>query len=160
VPKSPPPRHPRRIHQGDAAFPATPGPPPGIQAPPGVVRSAGMAPQQAGPPLEVLAAEFEQLVQSNQVKFQSMIATGNQPDPMYLIHARINHLIDAIAQAAGPNGPRWALMTRLGFERQIAADLDQAGPAARRMQLAEGARYTPQMIAELARQTGTLVRVH
>jgi hypothetical protein len=97
-------------------------------------------------------------VASNQAKFEELGKMGAAPDPFFMVHARINHLIDAIAQATGPNGPRWAAMTRLGFEKYIAAELEQAGPATRRMQLAEGARYTPGMIAELARQTGTLRR--
>lgn len=110
------------------------------------------------PSLEGVAAEFERLVAANQAKFAELAAVGTAPDPFFMVHARINHLIDAIAQATGPNGPRWAAMTRLGFEKYIAGELEQAGPATRRMQLAEGARYTPGMIAELARQTGTLRR--
>lgn len=110
------------------------------------------------PSLEVLATEFEALVTANQQKFAEMQATGVAPDPFYLVHARINHLIGSIANFAGPDGPRWAVLTRLEFERHIAKELDAAGPAARRMQLSEGARYTPGMIADLARQTGTLRR--
>ncbi len=107
---------------------------------------------------EAVAEEFERLLASNQAKFAELAARGAAPDPFFLVHARINHLIDAIAQATGPNGPRWAAMTRLGFETYIASELDQAGPATRRMQLAEGARYTPEMIRMLAAQTGTLRR--
>src|ERR1700728_2742146 len=109
----------------------------GDGAPPG--------PQQ-GPPtvvpsLEVMHAEFEALVASNQAKFAELAAHGTAPDPFYLVHARINHLIDSIAVFAGPNGPRWAAHTRLEFERYIAMQLEEAGPVARRMQLAEGGRY-------------------
>lgn len=110
--------------------------------------------------LDVLQAEFEELVASNQRKFAEVAQQGAAPDPFYLVHARINHLIDSISSFAGPNGPRWAALTRLEFERAIAAELEEAGPATRRMQLAEGARYTPGMIAALARQTGTLRRAH
>ena len=113
-------------------------------------------PQQPGPKvvpsLDVLLAEFEALVASNQAKFTELAQGGTAPDPFFLIHARINHLIDSIAGFAGPNGPRWAALTRLEFERHIAGELNQAGPASRRMQLAEGARYTPEMIRALARQ--------
>lgn len=121
---------------------------PGPQPPPG--------PQVVVPSLEVLQAEFEDLLASNQAKFAEMQANGVAPDPMFLVHARINHLIESISQFAGPNGPRWAALARLNFERWIAEQLDAAGPQARKMQLAEGARYTPSMIAELARATGTL----
>jgi hypothetical protein len=125
--------------------------PPGPQQPPGQQQ-----PQVVVPSLEVLNAEFEDLVAANQAKFTEMQVAGMAPDPMFLVHARINHLIESISQFAGPQGPRWAALTRLNFERYIAAELEQAGPQARKMQLAEGARYTPAMIAELARATGTL----
>lgn len=118
----------------------------------------GQPVQIVHPSLEVLGAEFEALIAANQQKFAEMQANGVAPDPFYLVHARINHLIDSIAKFAGPDGPRWAAFTRLEFERHIAQELDVAGPQARRMQLAEGARYTPGMIAALARQTGTLRR--
>lgn len=121
---------------------------PNGQPPPG--------PQAVIPSLEVLQAEFEAVLASNQAKFAEMQANGVAPDPMFLVHARINHLIESISQFAGPNGPRWAAMARLNFERWIAEQLDEAGPQARKMQLAEGARYTPSMISELARVTGTL----
>ena len=124
-----------------------PGPQPGPSQPP---------PQAVVPSLEVLQAEFEDLLASNQAAFAEMQAGGVAPDPMFLVHARINHLIESISQFAGPNGPRWAALTRLNFERYIAAELEAAGPQARKMQLAEGARYTPSMISELARVTGTL----
>jgi hypothetical protein len=133
----------------------TPGP-----ASPGSQQSRVQPPQQVIPSLEVLQAEFEALVASNQAKFAELAQTGVAPDQFYLVHARINHLIESISQFAGPNGPRWAAMTRLQFEQFIAGELEQAGPATRRMQLAEGARYTPEMIRALARQTGTLRRAH
>jgi hypothetical protein len=148
------PRKTNRAQQRDAAARA-PQPPPGHHP---VAQGQVPGPPPVPPSLEGVAAEFERLVAANQAKFAELAKMGAAPDPFYMVHARINHLIDAIAQATGPNGPRWAAMTRLGFEKYIAAELDQAGPATRRMQLAEGARYTPGMIAELARQTGTLRR--
>jgi hypothetical protein len=142
-----PPGQPRKTHRVQPGDPA-----------PGSAGPGNTVPQQTVPSLEVLQAELEAILASNAARFQELIAQGTQPDPFYLIHARINHLIDAIAQATGPNGPRWAAMTRLGFERQIAGELEQAGPATKRMQLAEGARYTPEMIRQLARQAGVLHR--
>lgn len=146
--------HPRkttRRQPGDQPVPGTPPAP----APGQAARDAQLP---APPSLEGAAAEFERLVAANEAKFAELAAQGTSPDPLYLVHARINHLIDAIAQATGPNGPRWAVMTRLGFEKLIAAELEQAGPVSRRMQLAEGGRYTPAMIRALANQTGTMRR--
>jgi hypothetical protein len=158
--------HPRKTNRAQQRDAAARTPPP--QAPPQgrPVAQGQFPPGQQGhlaeppvpPSLEGVQAEFERMVAANQAKFAELAAQGTAPDPFFLVHARINHLIDAIAQATGPNGPRWAVMTRLGFEKYIAGELDKAGPATRRMQLAEGARYTPAMIAELARQTGTLHR--
>lgn len=141
------PRPTRRVVQTDAPGPRTPG----------VQQSQIQQPQPVAS-LDVLQAEFEELVASNQKKFAELAAGGTAPDPFFLVHARLNHLIDSISSFAGPNGPRWATLTRLEFERFISAELEQAGPATRRMQLAEGARYTPEMISALARQTGILRR--
>lgn len=148
---------PRKTNRKQAGDGKVPGP----QARPvaqGQLPTAQPAPQRVPPSLEGIVAEFEAMVAANQDKFTELAAQGAAPDPFFLIHARINHLIDAIAQATGPNGPRWAAMTRLGFEKYIAGELAQAGPTTRRMQLAEGARYTPQMIRALAAQTGNLRR--
>jgi hypothetical protein len=150
VNQPPPNGHPRRTNR---AQPGDQVPPPGA---PGPAQQRPVPPPVVVPSLEVLVAEFEELVAANQKGFTELAAQGAAPDPFYLVHARINALIESIAQFTGPNGPRWAVMTRLTFERQIAAEIEQAGPATRRMQLAEGARYTPSMIAALARQTGTL----
>jgi len=147
------PRRTHRVQPGDG----TPPPP----ASPFAARQAGVPPQQPVPPsLEVLQAKLENLIAENQARFQALAEKGAPPDPFYLVHARINHLIDMIASATGPNGPRWAAMTRLGFEEMIARELEAAGPQLQRMQLAEGGRYTPAMIADLARQTRTLRRTH
>ena len=154
------PRKTNRAQQRDALArtPPPPAPPQGHPVAQGQMPPGQSAPPQVPASLDGIVAEFEALVASNQAKFVDLAAQGASPDPLFLVHARINHLIDAIAQATGPNGPRWAAMTRLGFEKYIAAELAQAGPATRRMQLAEGARYTPAMIRALAQQTGTLRR--
>jgi hypothetical protein len=143
------PRKTRRVNGTEGPGPA----PAGIQQHP-----SGPKPGVV-PSLDVLQAEFEALIQSNEAKFTELAQQGVAPDANFLIHARINHLIDSIAGFAGPNGPRWAALTRLEFERFINGELEQAGPATRRMQLAEGARYTPGMIAALARQAGTVRRM-
>lgn len=142
------PRQTRRARPAETPGPASPG-----------VQQQAQQPKTV-PSLEVLQAEFEALVAANQARFADLARQGTAPDPLYLVHARINHLIDSISSFAGPNGPRWAALTRLEFERYIAAELGEAEPAVRRMQLAEGARYTPGMIAELARQAGTIRRAH
>lgn len=151
------PGRPRKTNRQRFSGPVPPGRPVASgQFPPG---QAQPVQQPSAPPsVEVLTAEFEALVANNQAKFAELSALGTAPDPLYLVHARINSLIESIASFAGPQGPVWAMLARVKFERQIAAELEQAGPAARRMQLAEGARYSPEMIRALAAQTGTLGR--
>jgi hypothetical protein len=107
------------------------------------------------PSLDALTGQFDAVRESNQAKLAEMARQGVGVDPMDFLHARIDALIDSIAQFAGPNGPRWALMTRLSFEQQIAAQLDGAQEAGRRADLAIGGSFTPGMIAQLARASGT-----
>jgi hypothetical protein len=128
--------------------------------PAGTGRPGPGARQPAPPSLDVLAAEFAQVLKSNETRFAELDAQGVAPDPFYLVHARINHLIDSIAQFAGANGQRWAVMTRLGFEKYIAAELARVGSATTRMRLAEGSRYTPEMIRALALQNRTFRHPH
>jgi hypothetical protein len=94
-------------------------------------------------------------VAANQARLAELRMMGTSPDPVAFLHARINHLIDAIAAFAGPEGPRWAALTRLRFEQFIASELESADTATTRLQLAQGATMSPAQIRELARQTGT-----
>jgi len=145
--------HPGPPHRTSRSQPAEKGSTP---VPPSQPAPGTASPQM--PPMEMLQARFEELLAGNQQRFADLAAKGVAPDPFFIVHARINHLIDQIAAATGPNGPRWGLMTRIGFEEVIARELAQAGPQTTRMQLADGARYSPGMIAELARQAGTFRR--
>jgi hypothetical protein len=117
-------------------------------------------PGQPGPaaPVEGLLAKFETVKAANQVKLADLQRQGLEMDPFSFVHARIDHLIDSIAQFAGPDGPRWRVMARLAFEQHIAAELAVAETEGRRAQLAQGGQFTPGMIAELARQTGMFRR--
>lgn len=109
-------------------------------------------------PLDGLLAQFEALRDANVAKLQDLSRQGLEMDPLSLLHVRIDRLIDSIAQFAGPHGPRWMLMARLSFEQHLAAELETAEAQGRKAQLAQGASWTPGMIAELARQTGLFRR--
>lgn len=109
-------------------------------------------------PLERLQEEFESVRDSNQDRLAKLGQIGAQMDPLSFLHARIDSLIDSISQFAGPNGPRWAIITRLQFEQHIEAQLDEIETEASRAQLAQGALWTPAMISEYARATGLFRR--
>lgn len=109
-------------------------------------------------PLHMLAEAFEEARDANQARLASLQRQGLEMDPLSFVHARIDQLIDSIASFAGPNGPRWSLLTRLSFEQHIAAELDAAEDQGRRAQLALGGQFTPGMIAQLAAETGMFRR--
>jgi hypothetical protein len=109
-------------------------------------------------PLDALQQQFDSAKEANQVKLTELERQGLAMDPFSFVHARIDKLIDSIAQFAGPNGPRWALLTRMVFEQHIAQELAVAEDQGRKAQLALGAKFTPGMIAELARQSGLFRR--
>jgi hypothetical protein len=106
------------------------------------------------PPLGVMVKQHEALLADNQRRLAELRMEGIGPDPFTMVHMRIDKLIDSIAQFAGPDGPRWAVLTRLSFEQAIAEEMDRAAPAMRQANLAVGANFSPGMIAELARQSG------
>jgi hypothetical protein len=120
--------------------------------PPQQVRQA--PPAFVPPPLGVMVRQHEELLAQNQRRLAELRMQGIDLDPFTLVHLRIDKLIDSIAQFAGADGPRWAALTRLSFERAIAEEIDKAAPAMRQANLAIGANFTPGMIAELARQSG------
>ncbi len=112
----------------------------------------------APPPTEVLQAELDRLLESNKKKMADLAAQGTPVDPLSFLHARIDALINSIASASGPSGPRWALNARLSFEQYVDKEIEGAESMGRRMNLAAGAQFTPSMIADLARADRTLHR--
>jgi hypothetical protein len=96
-----------------------------------------------------------ELIAANVARLDALSRSGIAVDTASLIHARIDALIDSVASAIGPAGPLWAVTARISFETAMAAEFDRIEAEAQRIVLAQGAMYTPAMIAELARQTGT-----
>lgn len=115
------------------------------QSQPGVLRQP--------PRAEDLQAQFEAVRDANQAKLAELERQGMAMDPFSFVHARIDKLIDFIAQTTGPNGACWSAMARLTFEQHIAEELAGVEKQATTAQLAQGAQFTPAMIAALARDT-------
>lgn len=128
---------------------------PGNPAQPQQGRIAQPPPQV---PLEELQRQFESVRDDNQVRLGSLGQLGAEMDPMSFLHARMDCLIDSISRFAGPNGPRWAVITRLEFEQHISRELDTIEKEATQAQLAQGALWTPAMISRYARETGLFKR--
>jgi hypothetical protein len=107
-------------------------------------------------PLSVLQRRWQDLLEQNQASLTRLMQRNLAMDPMSCMNARIDCLIDCIDQAVGgAAGARWALETRLYFEQHLHDQMEEADRTGIRMQLAEGGTYTPGMISELARVTGT-----
>ncbi len=105
---------------------------------------------------EALQWEFQRLAEQNRLGITELGLQGIQLDPMRLMHGRIDNLIESIAQFAGPDGPRWAMMARLRFEQEVAQNISAARAEGTKAQLSVGAHLTPAQIRDLARQTNTL----
>jgi hypothetical protein len=115
----------------------------------------GHGPHRPPPPsLESLQQEFARLLADNKEKLAEMARQGTPADSLSFTHSRIDSLIESISRFAGPDGPRWAIVARLDFERSVAREIEAAASQGRRAQLALGARLSPGQIAELARQSG------
>lgn len=110
------------------------------------------------PPLAALSAELERVLAANQAKLAAMSREGTGIDPLSFLHARIDCLISSVSKLVGPQAAHWAVMARLEFEQQVAAQLEEAEEAGRKANLAAGGQFTPAMIAELARQAGVFGR--
>jgi hypothetical protein len=96
------------------------------------------------------------LVRENQEKLAEFNQQGIIIDPQSLIHARIDSLIESVAEAIGPQmGPGWAWQARMRYEQELQRQYGEVGQQATRISLAQGAGWSPSMIAQLARETGT-----
>lgn len=99
--------------------------------------------------------QLQELIERNVARIAALARSGVTVDPASVVHARIDVLTDAVAGVLGPSGPVWALAARHAFELRMAAELDRMEAEAGRIQLAQGAAWSPAMIAQLARETGT-----
>lgn len=103
-----------------------------------------------------LEAQLSRLVEQNKDAFTDLQRRGINFDPLSLLGARIDSLISSIAGAFGPQGQVWAVQVRLDWETAVAEQLQAAGQQGTKAQLAVGGQFTPAMIRQLAKETGTL----
>jgi hypothetical protein len=104
------------------------------------------------------AAQMQQhlngLVEQNKAGFAELARRGIQFDPGTVLSARLDSLIQSVAEAFGPPGQLWAIQARISFEQQVAEQQQAAGEQGRKAQLGLGASFTPSMIRQLAAETG------
>jgi hypothetical protein len=99
---------------------------------------------------------LKDLIKENQEKLAAFQQQGIIIDPLSLLHARIDALIESVAQAIGPQmGPGWAWQARMAYEENLQKQYAEVEGQASRIALSQGAGWTPAMIAQLARETGT-----
>lgn len=115
--------------------------------------TASVTPPDAFP--AALKRELDAQIAKNMAAIEELQKAGITFDPARVIHGRIDCLMQAVAQALGPQGQVWELQARLLFEEQMAELIALAQREGRKAQLAQAASFSPGEIRAMARQTGT-----
>jgi hypothetical protein len=102
-----------------------------------------------------LAAQFIELVEKNKAVMAELARRNIHLEPLSMLHARIDHLVQAVAALAGQTGPLWATHTRLTWEQHVAEELEKAKTTGTAAVIAQGGSFSPGMIAALAKETRT-----
>lgn len=105
--------------------------------------------------VNVLEGQLTTLLQQNVADIQELNRRGIGFDQNQITNARIDTVINAIAQALGPQGEIWSLQCRLAFETAMAENVALAKKEGTKAQLAAGSSMSASNIRQLARQTGT-----
>jgi hypothetical protein len=84
-----------------------------------------------------------------------MAALAIRPEETSLLHARIDCLIDSLAEAMGDNGEDFRLLAHTQWQERLNARLRQAAQDSTKTVLGQGASLSSGQIAALARETGT-----
>ena len=112
--------------------------------------------QQVDPLALQFRAEFERQCALNKQGFEDLKRQGIQFDLGILLSGQIECLYRSIGEAMGPvEGPRFVELAKLRWEQTIAHEIAQAKAQGTKHQLALGGSFTPGMIRELARASGT-----
>lgn len=103
-----------------------------------------------------LEQELLALVERNKAGFADLQRQGINFDQSQILSARVDTLINSIASAFGPQGEVWAVQCRLDWEQFVAQQIAAASEQGTKAQLSLGGRFTPEMIRQLARETGSV----
>lgn len=111
-------------------------------------------------PTDPVAAEFQAaflvLVEQNKAGLADLRRQGIQFDMGVLLSAQIECLYRTIGEVMGPEqGPRFIELAKLRWEQAIEREIANAMEQGTKHQLAMGGSFSPSMIRELARASGT-----
>lgn len=103
-----------------------------------------------------MKAQFDQLVAQNRAAFEELGKQGIKFDLGTMVMGMIECLYQTIGEAMGPvQGPQFVMMAQLRWEQRTAANIAQARQEGRKAVLSLGGSFSPGMIRDLARATGT-----
>lgn len=106
-------------------------------------------------------AEFVALVEKNKAGFETLKRQGIQFDMGILLTAQIECLARTVGEVMGPEqGPRFVELAKLRWEQAIEREIANAMEQGTKHQLAMGGSFSPAMIRELARASGTYGGLH
>jgi len=115
-----------------------------------------MSTAQTDPLTAQFAFEFRRMVEQNKQGFEELKRQGIQFDMGVLLTMQIECLYRTIGEAMGPvEGPRFIELAKLRWEQAIAEQIAKAKDQGTKAQLQAGGSFSPGMIRELARATGT-----
>lgn len=102
-----------------------------------------------------MEAELNATIERNKAGFAELQRRGINFDGGQVINARIDKLMESIAEVVGPAGQLWLLQARKNFEKLMEEQIANASREGTKAQLAQGGSFTPGMIRQLANETGT-----
>lgn len=102
-----------------------------------------------------LQAQFGQLVTQNRAAFEELAAQGIKFDMGTMVMGMIECLYETLGEVMGPQGPQFVALARLRWEQRTAQNIAQARDHGRKAALSMGGSFSPGMIRDLARATGT-----
>lgn len=100
-------------------------------------------------------ARLDQLIAQNRGGYEKLARNGIRFPFESVILAQVDCLIDSVAEAMGPAGPQFAVLARTRWEERTARSIAEAEEQGRKQQIAVAGSFTPSMIRDMARATGT-----
>lgn len=103
-----------------------------------------------------LQAQCEQLVAQNRAALEELARQNIKFEMGAVVMGMVECLYDTIGEIMGPQqGPQFIQLARLRWEQRTAATIANAREEGRKAQLSLGGSFSPAMIRDLARATGT-----
>jgi hypothetical protein len=98
---------------------------------------------------------LERFREENKQLLMGMAAAGIRPEETSIMHARLDCLVECIAEAMGPQGDDFKLMADVRWQERLNGKLREVEKQGAKVVLGMGSLLSPGQIAQLARETGT-----